>query len=48
MTGLVSGPSERPGLRLVTCGGEFDWAQRDYRDNVVVFATLTGQVRQED
>jgi hypothetical protein len=39
-TELVYGPNDRPGLRVVTCGGEFDEAVRSYRDNVVVFATL--------
>lgn len=37
---LVYGPSPQAGLRLVTCGGEFDKKNREYRDNVVVFATL--------
>jgi sortase (surface protein transpeptidase) len=27
-------------LRLITCGGEFDYASGHYRDNIVVFATL--------
>lgn len=36
---LVYGPSDRAGLRLVTCGGVFDRRQRSYRNNVVVFAT---------
>jgi hypothetical protein len=27
-------------LRLITCGGEFDYARRSYRDNIVVYATL--------
>ena len=27
-------------LRLITCGGEFDYAARSYRDNIVVYATL--------
>ena len=27
-----------PRLTLVTCGGEFDWASRRFRDNVVVVA----------
>ncbi|MGC4854633.1 class F sortase [Micromonospora sp. DT4] len=39
-TELVYGPNDRPGLRVVTCGGQFDEAVRSYRDNVVVFATL--------
>jgi Sortase domain len=30
----------RPGLRLITCGGE--WRAGGYADNVVVFASLTG------
>jgi hypothetical protein len=29
-------------LRLITCGGTFDRADRSYVDNVIVFATLTG------
>ncbi|KAB1930785.1 class F sortase [Micromonospora sp. ALFpr18c] len=39
-TEVVYGPNDRPGLRVVTCGGQFDEAARSYRDNVVVFATL--------
>jgi hypothetical protein len=27
-----------PELRLVTCGGEFDHAERSYRDNIIVYA----------
>ena len=34
-----SGP---PQLALITCGGEFDYAARSYRDNVVVVADLAG------
>lgn len=37
---LVYGPASRPSLRLITCGGQFDTATGDYRDNVIVFATL--------
>jgi LPXTG-site transpeptidase (sortase) family protein len=37
-------PAERvyleDGLRLVTCGGAFDWAERQYRDNIIVYASL--------
>ncbi|MEV0270248.1 class F sortase [Hamadaea sp. NPDC050747] len=29
-------------LRLITCGGRFDYATRSYMDNVIVYATLTG------
>ncbi|WP_433384466.1 class F sortase [Micromonospora sp. KLBMP9576] len=38
-TDLVYGPSDAPGLRLITCGGRFDRDSGDYVDNVVVFAT---------
>ncbi|HEX9994418.1 MAG TPA: class F sortase [Acidimicrobiales bacterium] len=38
----VYGPTEDSELRLVTCGGDFDRDSGHYRDNVVVFATLTG------
>ncbi|SDH51493.1 LPXTG-site transpeptidase (sortase) family protein [Sinosporangium album] len=27
------------GLRLITCGGSFDWKTREYRDNVIVYAS---------
>lgn len=39
-TELVYGPNDRPGLRVVTCGGQFDESVRSYPDNVVAFATL--------
>lgn len=39
-TELVYGPSDRPSLRVVTCGGQFDAAAKSYPDNIVVFATL--------
>ncbi|MET8089455.1 class F sortase [Micromonospora sp. NPDC005220] len=39
-TELVYGPSDRPSLRVVTCGGEFDKTAKSYTDNIVVFATL--------
>lgn len=32
----------RPHLRLITCGGRWSGGNTGYRDNVVVFATLTG------
>ncbi|RJL23567.1 class F sortase [Bailinhaonella thermotolerans] len=31
-----------PGLRLVTCGGGFDRARHEYKENVIVYAKLTG------
>jgi len=33
-------PTGTPRLRLVTCGGSFDYGQRSYRSNVIVFADL--------
>ncbi|MEU6076102.1 class F sortase [Micromonospora sp. NPDC047074] len=39
-TEQVYGPSNRPGLRVVTCGGSFDEAAGSYPDNVVVFASM--------
>lgn len=38
---LVYGPTTYPSLRLITCGGSFDRSVHSYRDNIVVFATLT-------
>jgi sortase (surface protein transpeptidase) len=38
-TEAVYAPSLKPSLRLVTCGGSFDYAAGSYRDNVIVFAT---------
>ncbi|WP_328647120.1 class F sortase [Amycolatopsis sp. NBC_00348] len=38
----VYGAVEYAGLRLVTCGGEFDRAARSYLDNIVAYAHLTG------
>jgi hypothetical protein len=34
------GSADRPVLRLVTCGGEYDSRAGGYQENVVVFATL--------
>ena len=36
----VFGPSPDPLLRLITCGGTFDFWKRSYRSNVVVTARL--------
>ena len=38
-TERVYGPTTTPTLRLMTCGGPFDDASLNYRDNIVVFAT---------
>lgn len=42
-TSAVYGDLDHPGLRLITCGGEFDDSVRSYRDNTVVFADLVDQ-----
>lgn len=39
-TGLVYGDLDHAGLRLLTCGGEFDAVAGHYLDNIVVFASL--------
>ena len=44
-TRLVYGTTSYPSLRLITCGGSFDRTAHSYRDNVVVFATLTADDR---
>lgn len=35
---------DRAGLRLITCGGQYDQGRHYFPDNVVVFASLTGSV----
>jgi sortase (surface protein transpeptidase) len=40
-TGAVYGAINRAGLRLITCGGNFDSAAGHYEDNIVVYADLT-------
>jgi hypothetical protein len=37
----VYGNTDRAELRLITCGGDFDRADRSYLNNIVVFASLT-------
>jgi len=39
-TQQVYGNTAGPELRLITCGGEFDYSQRSYRRNLVVYAAL--------
>ncbi len=42
-TDAVYGPTPETALRLITCGGPFERALGDhYRDNVIVFAHMTG------
>jgi sortase (surface protein transpeptidase) len=36
----VYGPIDHAGLRLITCGGDFDAGAGHYRDNIVVYAAL--------
>ncbi|MEV6302143.1 class F sortase [Actinoplanes sp. NPDC051861] len=39
-TDAVYGPIDHAGLRLITCGGDFDDRSGHYVDNIVVFAEL--------
>ena len=39
-TELVYADLDHAGLRLITCGGDFDRQARSYKDNIVVFARL--------
>jgi LPXTG-site transpeptidase (sortase) family protein len=39
-TRAVYGPVDHAGLRLITCGGEYDGSSHRYADNVVAFAEL--------
>jgi hypothetical protein len=41
-TRLVYGSTDHAALRLITCGGPFDFATGHYIDNIVVFASLVG------
>jgi hypothetical protein len=38
----VYGNTDHAALRLITCGGKFDFSARSYEDNIVVFASLVG------
>ena len=40
-TAQVYGPTPDPQLRLITCSGPFDNAQRSYEDNTLVYAVAT-------
>jgi sortase (surface protein transpeptidase) len=40
-TAAVYGPTTRPEIRLITCGGTFDASTRNYEDNVIVFGHAT-------
>lgn len=39
---ILYGDTKYPGLRLITCGGPFDTATRQYLDNIVVYSHLEG------
>ncbi|WP_405021086.1 class F sortase [Kitasatospora sp. NBC_00070] len=39
---LVRGPTSAAELRIITCGGRFNRAEREYTGNVILFAHLTG------
>jgi len=41
-TAMVYGPVPDAELRLITCGGTFDYARGSYLSNVVVYARLSG------
>lgn len=43
-TAEVYGPTSDRELRLITCGGQFDRNAKSYRDNVIVFAALEGEL----
>ena len=38
----VYGPVSYAGLRVITCGGRFDYQTHHYLSNIVIYATLTG------
>lgn len=44
-TQAVYGHLSYPGLRLITCGGPFDYQARNYVDNIIVYAHLTGSAQ---
>ena len=41
-TAMVYGPVPDAELRLITCGGTFDYARHSYLSNVVVYARMSG------
>lgn len=42
-TGKVYAPTTYPALRLITCGGAFDYKTHEYLANTIVYAHLTGE-----
>ena len=43
-TEAVYGNIDHAGLRLITCGGDFDDSADSYVDNIVVYASLIDRV----
>jgi sortase (surface protein transpeptidase) len=41
--GRVYADTRMPSLRLITCGGAFDWSTHLYLDRTIVWATFAGQ-----
>jgi hypothetical protein len=41
----VYGNTDSAQLRLITCGGRFDFSTHNYQDNIVAFATLVSATR---
>jgi Sortase domain len=39
-TEAVYGDTNRPELRLITCGGDFDRTTHNYRDSIIVYAAM--------
>jgi hypothetical protein len=37
----VYGSVSYAALRLITCGGDFDYARGSYKDNTIVYAHMT-------
>jgi sortase (surface protein transpeptidase) len=44
-TARVYGPTTGAQLRVITCGGAFNWSTHHYVDNIIAFATLAQIVR---
>ena len=42
---IIYGPAKYAALRLITCGGTFDYATGHYLSSVVVFASLVSSGR---
>src|ERR1700733_4733847 len=43
--GMIYGPTDYAALRLITCGGDFDFATHHYLSSVGVFAVLSSATR---